>query len=112
MGVIQSLTIERGGDDRLWNVDGMPLEINCTVTIQDMYNTTTLTKNNALVSFNVGLNSYLDNMAGIRSDKLLDLARYEGWLMSKLSKLHSKMTTGFPLMISDGAYSFISNMLK
>ena len=110
MGVIQSLTIERGGDDRLWNVDGMPLEINCTVTIQDMYSTTSLTKNNTLVSFNVGLNSYLENMAGIRSDKLIDLSRYKGWFDSKLSKLHLKLTS-LPLMVSDGVYSFLGKFL-
>lgn len=111
MGVIQSLTIERGGDDRLWSVDNMPLEINCTVTIQDMYSTTALTKNSKLVSFNVGLSSYLDNMAGIRSDKLLDMRRYKGWFFSKMSKLHFNITK-LPLLLSDGVYSMINNFLS
>ena len=112
MGVIQSLTIERGGDDRLWSVDGLPLEVNVTITIQDMYSTTALTKNSKLVGFNAGLNSYLDNMAGIRTDKLMDIAKAKGWLSAKMSKVHYKLTSKPLLMISDGAYSLINNLLK
>lgn len=111
IGVIQSLTIERGGDDRLWSVDNMPLEINCTVTIQDMYSTTALTKSSRLVAFNAGLTSYLDNMAGIRTDRLIDMRRVTGWWSSKVSRLHYNLTR-FPLLLADGFYSMIGNFLN
>lgn len=112
MGVVQSLTIERGGDDRLWSVDNLPLEINCTVTIQDMYSTTSLVKSSRLTAFNAGLTSYLDNMAGIRIDRLINMRKVTGWWSSKMSKLHFRLTQSPKLLISDGFYSMINNFLN
>lgn len=112
MGVIQSLTVEKGGDDKLWNVDGMPMEVNVTLTVQDMYPTMAMTKNSSLMAFNIGLQSYLDCMGGIRSDKILDMMRMNSWLRAKMSKIHSKLTTGLPLMIGDGYQEFMNNILK
>lgn len=112
MGVIQSMTIEKGGDDKMWTVDGLPQELNVTLTMQDMYSTMSMTKNSSLMAFNLGLQSYLDCMAGLRTDKLIQLVKVEGWFKGKISKIHSKLTTGIPMLVGDGVKSFIENILR
>lgn len=37
MGIVNSLTITKGGDGSAWSVDGFPLEINLSISITDLY---------------------------------------------------------------------------
>ena len=39
MGIVESLTITKGGDGSAWSVDGLPLEVNLSVNIVDLYST-------------------------------------------------------------------------
>ena len=37
MGIVDSLTISKGGDGSAWSVEGFPLEINLSISIKDLY---------------------------------------------------------------------------
>ena len=37
MGIVENLTITKGGDGSAWSVDGLPLEMNLSISIKDLY---------------------------------------------------------------------------
>ena len=65
MGMITNFTFVRGGSEGLWAPNGYPLCIDVTMTITDMYPTLCAASNMALLRQNIGLSSFLDNMAGL-----------------------------------------------
>jgi len=81
-GVITQITVKRGGDDNLWTVDGLPMQVDVNISIHDMYQALMISAQDGELSLNVGLLDYLDNMAGIGITKT-DLAQSVSYFISK-----------------------------
>lgn len=85
LAVVTSITFTRGGNDNLWTIDNLPTEITVQVTVKDLYSALPITKKFGMMSYNIGLSSFIDCLAGIRSDQLSLLARGEIWIKTRLS---------------------------
>lgn len=44
MSIVESLTIQKGGDGSAWSVDGYPLEIKLQINLKDLYNSFSISK--------------------------------------------------------------------
>ena len=75
MGVCTSLTYKKGGNDKLFNKDGLPLEIEVTMSIKDLYPTLIASNSYKVLRHNQGLAGFLNNMAGLSVDRLNVLDR-------------------------------------
>lgn len=64
-GVIESLSWVKGGSNALFNVDGLPLEIEVTMNVKDLYPIQLSSENVTVMEYNWGLLSFLENMAGL-----------------------------------------------
>lgn len=85
MCAVQSISFTKGGDDNNWTIDNLPLEIDVTVTLKDLYTSMPITKKYGMMSYNLGLSSFLDTMAGIRTDQLILFSRTKTWITTRLS---------------------------
>lgn len=67
MGIVDSISIEKGGSGDAWSVDGLPLEIKMTVSVKDLYSNLmiTSTKQSALFFQNQGLIDFLSVTCGV-----------------------------------------------
>ena len=70
MGVITSMTINKGGSDNLWTSDNLPRLIEVSLEIQDLYPALTMSCRNKMYKYNKNLSSYLECMGGIRAEAL------------------------------------------
>ena len=76
IGIIDSISIEKGGSGDAWTADGMAAEMKVSVTIKDLYATLTLPDNYSFKTFfsNTGLIDYLMVNCGINiTNQNLDL---------------------------------------
>ena len=67
MGIVNSLTITKGGDGSAWSTDGLPLEVHLSINIEDLHSAMSMSRVN-FVSFRDAYNfmwndSYLDFIA-------------------------------------------------
>ena len=112
MGVVTSMTFTKGGTDNLWNIDGLPQEIEVQLNIKDLYPTMAMTKRTGMLSYNLGLASFLDTMAGIRMDQLNTVLRGKAFIKTRLTAKNKTFNSDF---LSDCGYNIqqkISNILK
>ena len=67
MGIVDSISIEKGGSGDAWSVDGLPLEIKMTVSVKDLYSNLMIssTKQSALFFQNQGLIDFLSVTCGV-----------------------------------------------
>lgn len=65
MGVVTSLSFTKGGDDKLFNRRGLPLCIEGTITVKDLYSQLSLPRNSVDLITNFGTASFLFNMSGL-----------------------------------------------
>lgn len=67
MGIVESLTITKGGDGSAWSVDGLPLEVQLSINIKDLYSALSISRINGISyvdAYNtLWNNSYLDYIA-------------------------------------------------
>jgi hypothetical protein len=112
MCVVQSISFVKGGNDNLWTIDNLPQEIEVNLTIKDLYSTLASTKKFSVLAYNLGLASFLDNMAGIRTDQLNLVLRGKNFIKTRLSA-PSKIFNGG--IFSDFAYQIqtkVNDILK
>lgn len=64
-GVITNLSWTRGGDAQLFSIDGLPLEIDVTMQVEDLYPIQLASKSITSIEYNYGLLTFLENLAGI-----------------------------------------------
>ena len=69
-GVITSMSINKGGTDNLWTIDGLPRLMEVTIDIQDLYPMIKQLSKISMKKYNRGLCNYLENMAGVRAEDL------------------------------------------
>lgn len=101
MGVVTSIQFTKGGNDNLWTIDNLPQEIEVNLNIKDLYPTLAATKKPGMLAYNLGLASFLDTMAGIRTDQLKLLLRGETFVKTRLSSIKGKFNMNF---LSDWGY--------
>jgi len=65
LGAITSLSLTRAPEGE-WSNDGLPLNIQVTMDIKDLYPTLMLAKEFRIMKLNKSLHTFLDNMAGLR----------------------------------------------
>ena len=85
MGYISSIDFTRGGSDNLWSVDNLPMAIDVTMSLVDCYPSLPMTRKYSQMKYNFGLASFLDTLAGIRSDQLDLLFSAKNWIKRRLS---------------------------
>ena len=69
-GAIVSLTWIKGGDNQIYSSEGLPLEINVTMEVEDLYPTSMSSKIMTYVKYNRNLLCFLENMAGVSVTQL------------------------------------------
>lgn len=69
-GVITNFTWQKGGDQQLWSSENLPLEMTCTMTVEDLYPIAMSSERLTRLRYNTGLLSFLENMAGMNISQL------------------------------------------
>lgn len=89
MGIIESLTIERGDDKNNWTTEGIPRTIKCSVTIKDLSPVLMMSmarsKFFSLFAGNDGLTSYINTLSGLSIHDQRDFSK-------KVDKWYKRIT--------------------
>lgn len=89
MGIIESLTIDRGEDKNNWTADGIPRTIKCSVTIKDLSPTMMLGMSSgslfSLFQGNDGLSSYISTLGGLSVFDMRNLIETGDRFLKKIS---------------------------
>lgn len=115
LAVVQSISFTKGGDDNNWTIDNLPLQIDVNVTIKDLYSSMPITKKYKMMSYNMGLSSFLDTMSGIRTDQLSLFNRTKTWVKSRLSIPSRWFNSSIKGNLSDFGYNIqqkVSQFIK
>lgn len=104
MAVVSSISFKRGGSDNMWTIDNLPNEIEVEVSIKDLYSAIPITKKFGMMSYNIGLSSFIDCLAGIRSDQLSLLSSISRWVKTRLT-VPNKLKNTLTGRISDMGYN-------
>lgn len=115
LAVVQSISFTKGGDDNNWTIDNLPLQIDVNVTIKDLYSSMPITKKYKMMSYNIGLSSFLDTMSGIRTDQLNLFNRTKTWVKSRLSIPSRWFNSSIEGNLSDFGYNIqqkVSQFIK
>lgn len=86
MCVVNSIDWQKGTSENLWGDNNLPLGIEASVQVQDLYSTMPITRKYSMFTYNLGLASYLDCMAGIRSDELNLVLRAKALIKRQLTR--------------------------
>lgn len=65
MGVVTSLSFKKGGDDAFFNRKGLPMVIEGTMNVMDLYSSLSLPMRPDQFAVNFGTSSFFDNLAGL-----------------------------------------------
>ena len=84
-GAIVSLTWIKGGDNQIYSSEGLPLEINVTMEVEDLYPTSMSSKIMTYVKYNRNLLCFLENMAGVSVTQLSAKTFKAAFIESKLA---------------------------
>ena len=60
----------KGGDNQLWSAEGLPLEMNITLTVGDLYPNLMSSEKLTRLNYNRGLLSFLENMACLNTTQI------------------------------------------
>lgn len=81
MSMVESLTIQKGGDGSAWSIDGYPLEIKLQINLKDLYNSFSMSKVNSFdEAYNMLWNHALIEYAAVQSGLNLKLPEYKAKL--------------------------------
>jgi hypothetical protein len=72
MGVIDNMSFQKGGSESLWSDSGLPLVIEGTFSIIDLYNNLSLPINNSGFVTNLGTAAFVSNLVGASMYSVLD----------------------------------------
>lgn len=65
LGICTDFSFVKGGSEGLWTDQGLPRAIDVTMTVKDLYPTLAASQNNQSMYMNIGMGTFLDNLAGI-----------------------------------------------
>ena len=100
-GVISNLSWVKGGDNQLWSVDGLPLEITVTMQIEDLYPIQMSSVDEGYLHYNLGLLSFLESLTGTSADDINAISFFASHRAddSKSFLEQVEETTGSPMSI-------------
>ena len=104
MGMVTNISWVRGTSQNLYSCQGLPLGIDVTMTVTDMYPTMALASNLALLRENMGLSAFLDNMCGLSNMKMNLIANVNSSINSKIASGFGKATDIYT-SVKDWAHS-------
>jgi hypothetical protein len=84
MGMVNDFSFVKGGSENIWAANGLPLCIDVTMSVVDMYPAIAAATNIALLRQNIGLSSFLDNMCGLAIMRANIKAHARGNIASKM----------------------------
>lgn len=109
MGIVTSLNITKGKDNA-WTLNGLPTEVDVSMTIKDLYNMITLVKGTDPGTFvnNICLMSYVANTCGVNINepdisKMLDI-----YIMMKYKKATSLPNTVWNSVMQNFSNSYMT----
>lgn len=77
MSIVESLTIQKGGDGSAWSVDGYPLEIKLQINLKDLYNSFSISKiNTSQEAYNMLWNHALIDYVSVQSGVNMKQSEY------------------------------------
>jgi len=76
MGVITRMSIDKVGDSSSWSIDGLPLQLNVTIDVMDLFPVLMMAKSGKLINQSVSMAVYLNNMAGLSLDTDNPIGRF------------------------------------
>jgi len=65
LGICTDFSFVKGGSEGLWTDQGLPRAIDVTMTVKDLYPVLAASQNNQSMYMNIGMGTFLDNLAGI-----------------------------------------------
>lgn len=83
--VISSMSWNKGGSDNLFNKDGLPLAMNVSIQIKDLYPIIMQTNKFNLLRCNNGMHGFLDNMAGLSVERFTPFEDIKNSLDARLN---------------------------
>ena len=89
MGVVTALSFIKGGDEKLFNNRGLPLIIEGTLSIQDLYANLSLPLSFDQFATNLGTSAFLSNMGGMSLYSVMDVSArnyVQNWSKDTLTK--------------------------
>lgn len=92
-GVITNFTWQKGGDQQLWSSENLPLEMTCTMTVEDLYPIAMSSERLTRLRYNTGLLSFLENMAGMNISQL-STTSFSNTIKQKAKLYMSKFNDG------------------
>jgi hypothetical protein len=95
IGAITNLSLVRGGTENLWSYEGLPLAIDVSLQVDDLYSQMMVSEDTNYLNYNVGLKNLFLNMAGLRAEE----ANIESNLM-KYASLKLKPLANLPASLS------------
>lgn len=113
-GVIKSLSWTKGGDNALFNTDGLPLEMNVTMNVTDLYPIQLASENLTKLAYNYGLLSFLESMAGLTVSQAnaLDVTGFDGILAKNLKNSNGSVGGNIGAIFKSGLTSLSENTLS
>jgi len=76
LAVITSINWNKGGSDGLFTKDGLPLAMDVSINIKDLYPIFPIPGNWVMLRHNTGMHGFLDNLAGLHISKMRP---FENW---------------------------------
>ena len=87
MGIVESLSITKGGDGSAWSIDGLPLQVDLSISIKDLYSALSISRINACSPtdiYNMLWNTSLIDYVSVNSG--LDMKQSEWRLKMNLAE--------------------------
>jgi hypothetical protein len=69
-GIITGISVKKGSDESSWTETGLCRSIEVNIDVTDIYPALMLSSSHAALAGNFGMASYLDNLAGLRYNRL------------------------------------------
>lgn len=103
LGMIESVTVKKGGSGDSWSVSGLPTELELSVTIKDLYSSLSIanTDNAGLMMSNTGLIDHIATNCGININRPELKRRIESALILYTQKFLKSPSNWFKSIIED-----------
>lgn len=103
-GIVESLTITKGGDGSAWSVDGFPLQMNLSVSIRDLYSEIPISAINGA--------SFTDAYNFLWNTALIDYISVQSGMNMKTSELMKKLDVAEALARNVGRQATYSARIR
>lgn len=87
LGMVTSFSFEIGGGDKMFNAHGLPMAIDVSMSIEDLYPTLTMAKKLQVLRTNKAIACFLNNLAGLNFESMNIIPNISSYIAGKLSYL-------------------------